>query len=140
MAWLNRGGVTGGPMMKHFGLCGYQGVGTGTQSIGNSGLRRRNRQWCADNLEPLPFKSRVDLGATLARASPLTGGSIVQETHVTSPIDTRHAEQPPVHPLLQTSGPASPPNGCPSDQTRCCRFGEACAGDWSADCWRCRGW
>ena len=34
----------------------------------------------------------------------------------------------------------SPPNGCPSDQTRCCRFGEACAGDWSADCWRCRGW
>ena len=34
----------------------------------------------------------------------------------------------------------SPPNGCPSDQTRCCRFGEACADDWSADCWRCRGW
>ena len=23
----------------------------------------------------------------------------------------------------------SPPNGCPSDQTRCCRFGEACASD-----------
>ena len=34
----------------------------------------------------------------------------------------------------------SPPNGCPSDQKRCCRFGEACADDWSADCWRCRGW
>ena len=34
----------------------------------------------------------------------------------------------------------SPPNGCPSDQNRCCRFGEACADDWSADCWQCRGW
>ena len=59
---------------------------------GNSGLRRRNRQWCDDNLGPLPFKSRVILGAPLALASPLTGGSIVQETRVTSPIDAKHAE------------------------------------------------
>ena len=28
----------------------------------------------------------------------------------------------------------SPPIGCPSDQTRCCSVGEACAVDWSAAC------
>ena len=34
----------------------------------------------------------------------------------------------------------SPPIRSPSDQTRCCCIGEACADDWSTDCWRCRGW
>ena len=55
-----------------------------------------------------PFQVNGRSGGPLALASPLTGGSIVQETHVTSPMQGMRS-QPPVHPFLQSSGPASSP-------------------------------